>query len=116
MAAEAVRSSTSSPASSRISIARTQLWDLQIRIFDKCLGPGSGNQFLLVNHLAGVFDQGGEDVKGATAEPHRVLALEQEPLRCKQPKWSKSDRAAIHGLVSDSAPTVARDWVASGIA
>jgi hypothetical protein len=36
----------------------------------------------LVDHLSGAFDQSGQDVEGATAEPHWLVALEQEPLCC----------------------------------
>ena len=35
------------------------------------------------------FDQGGQDVKGAAAEPHRLVALKQEPLGGNQPESTK---------------------------
>ena len=70
--------------------------NLQVRFFDERLRPGSGDQFLLADHLAGAFDQGGQDVKGAAAEPHRLVALEQEPLRCKEPVRAKRDRVFVH--------------------
>jgi hypothetical protein len=75
--------------------------NLQIRVLDKRLRPGSGDQFLLANHLARALDQSGEDVKTAAAEPHRPVALEQEPLRRKEPKRAKrDDRISAHGLFS----------------
>src|SRR5580704_14607924 len=63
--------------------------DLQVRFFDEGLWPGSGDQLFLADHLARAFDQSGQNVKGAAAEPHRPVALEQEPLRCKQPVRAK---------------------------
>src|SRR5689334_25437160 len=71
--------------------------DLQVRFFDERSRPGSGYQLLLADHLAGAFDQGGQDVEGAAAEPHRLVALEQEPPRRKQPERAKRDRASVHG-------------------
>jgi hypothetical protein len=62
---------------------------LQVRFFDKSLWPCSGDQFLFADYLAGTLDERGQDVKGATAEPHRPASLEQEPLRCMQLEWSK---------------------------
>ncbi len=73
--------------------------NLQIRIFDEHFRPDPGYQILLTDHLAGALDQGSEDVKGAAAEPHRVIALEQEPLRSKEPKRAKRDCASVHGPV-----------------
>src|SRR5579872_1215390 len=78
--------------------------DLQIRIFDEGFRPDSGYQFLLTDHLAGALDQSGEDVKGAAAEPHRVVALEQKPLRCKEPKRAKRDGVSVHGPVPGFTP------------
>jgi hypothetical protein len=69
--------------------------DLQIGLPDEGLRPGAGYQLLLADHLAGAFDQSGEDVKGAAAEPHWLVALQQEPLRRKQPERTKRDRASI---------------------
>ena len=63
--------------------------DLQIRFFDERFRPGSGYQLVLADHLAGAFDQSGQDVEGAAAEPHRLVALEQQPLRCKEPVRAK---------------------------
>jgi hypothetical protein len=54
--------------------------NLQVRFFDKGLRPGSGYQFPLADHLAGTFDQGGQDIEGAATQPHRFVAFEQEPL------------------------------------
>ena len=71
--------------------------NLQIRFFDERLRPGSGDQLLLADHLAGAFDQSGQDVEGAAAEPHWLVALEQEPLRCKEPERAKRDRVSVHG-------------------
>jgi hypothetical protein len=62
---------------------------LQVRFFDKGLWPGSGDQFLFADYLAGALDERGQDVESTTPEPHRPAALEQEPLRCMQLEWSK---------------------------
>src|SRR5260370_5471470 len=74
--------------------------NLQVRLFDERLRPGSGDQLLLADHLAGAFDQSSQNVKGAAAEPHRLVALEQEPLRCKEPVRAKRDRLSVHGAWS----------------
>ena len=71
--------------------------DLEVRVFDEGFRPGSGDQFLLADHLAGAFDQSGQDVEGAAAEPHRLVALEQQPLRCKEPERPERDRLSVHG-------------------
>jgi hypothetical protein len=70
--------------------------NLQIRFLDERLRPGSGDQFLLADHLARVFDQNREDIEGAAAEPHRLIALEQEPLPRKEPERAKRDRISVH--------------------
>jgi hypothetical protein len=44
--------------------------NLQIRFFHERCWPGSGDQLLLADYLAGAFDQSGQDVEGATAQPH----------------------------------------------
>ena len=41
-----------------------------------------------------------QDVKGATAEPHRLVALEQEPLRWNEAERAKRDRACVHEVAS----------------
>jgi len=70
--------------------------ELQIGFFDKGFWPGSGHQFRLPDNLARSLDQSGQDVEGAPAQPHRPLALEQEPLRRKQPEWAKRDHVFVH--------------------
>ena len=70
---------------------------LQIRFFHERLLPNSGHEFLFADNLAGAFDQSCQDVKRAVAEPRWRIALEQEPLRYKEPKRAKGDRASIHG-------------------
>jgi len=63
--------------------------NLQIRFLDECLRPGSGYQFLFADHFARALDQSREDIKGAAAEPHRLVALEQKPPLGKEPKRAK---------------------------
>src|SRR5262249_30617598 len=46
-------------------------------------------------HLAGAFDQGGQDVEGAAAEAHGPVALEQEPLPWQKPVRAKRDRRFV---------------------
>jgi hypothetical protein len=71
--------------------------NLQIRFLDERLRPGSSDQLLLADHLARAFDQRGENVKGAAAETHRFIPLEQEPLPCKKPERAKRDCISVHG-------------------
>jgi len=71
--------------------------NLQVRVFDECLRPRAGHQLLLGHNLAGALDQSRQDVKGAAAEPHRLVALEQEPLRCQEPVRAKRDRVPVQG-------------------
>jgi hypothetical protein len=71
--------------------------DLQICIFHDHSGPSSGDQLLLAHHLAGPFDQRGQDAKGAAAEPHRRVAFEQEALHGNEPERAKRNRAYVHG-------------------
>src|SRR5216684_4671832 len=68
---------------------------LQICFFDERLRPGSGYQLFLADNLAGAFDQSGQDVEGAAAEPYRCVALKKQPLRRKEPEWLKQDRRLI---------------------
>jgi hypothetical protein len=62
------------------------------------LRPSPTYQFLFADYLAGAFDQSSQDVEGAAAEPHRLVALEQETLLCKEPERAKRDRVPIHGI------------------
>jgi hypothetical protein len=71
--------------------------NLQICLFDERFRPGSGYQLLLADRFASPLDECGKNVKGSAAEPHRLVALEQEPLRRKQPKRAKRDRVCVHG-------------------
>src|SRR6266478_7159307 len=70
--------------------------NLEIRFFDVRFRPGSRDQFVLADNLAGAFDQSRQNVEGAAAEPHRLVALEQKPLRCKEPVRAKRNRVFIH--------------------
>jgi hypothetical protein len=78
--------------------------NLQIRFLDERLRPSPSYQFFFADHLAGAFDQSSQDVEGAAAEPHRLVALEQETLLCKEPERAKRDRVSIHGLLAGSTP------------
>ncbi len=75
---------------------RTHL-NLQVRLFDECLRPRLGHQLLLGHDLAGAVDQGGQDVEGAAAEPHWLVALEQETLCCDEAERAERDRVAVQG-------------------
>src|SRR5580700_10739718 len=79
------------------SAAQSAHLNLQIRFFHEHLLPNSGYEFLFADNLAGAFDQSGQDVKRAVAEPRWRIALEQEPLRYKEPERAKGDHASIHG-------------------
>jgi hypothetical protein len=65
--------------------------DLQIGFFHERCWPGSGDQLLLADHLAGAFDQSGQDVEVAAAEPRWLVALEQETLCCKEPERAERE-------------------------
>src|SRR5882672_11488170 len=71
--------------------------NLQVRVFDECLRPRAGHQLLLGHDRARAVDKGGQDVEGAAAQPHRPVALEQEPLRSKEPERTKRDRVPVQG-------------------
>jgi hypothetical protein len=71
------------------SSAQSADLNLQIRFFDECLRPGSGDQLFLTDYLTGVLDQSGQDVEGATAKPHWLVALEQKPLCCEESVWAE---------------------------
>jgi len=79
------------------SAAQSADLNLQICLFDESLGPSSGDQLFLGAHLANAFDQSRQDVKGAAAQPYRLLAFQQEPSRRKQAERAKRDRASVHG-------------------
>src|ERR1700691_1328136 len=51
------------------SAAQSADLNLQIRFFHEHLLPNSGYEFLFADNLAGAFDQSGQDVKRAVAEP-----------------------------------------------
>src|SRR5882672_8297743 len=72
--------------------------NLQIRFLDERLRPSPTYQFLFADYLASAFDQSSEDVKSAAAEPHRLVAVEQEPLLCKEPERAKRDRVSVHEI------------------
>jgi len=54
--------------------------DLQVRIFDEGLRPGSGNQLLLADNLAGTFDQDGQMSKARP--PSRTGVSPSRSSRC----------------------------------
>src|SRR5580658_7660000 len=59
--------------------------NLQIRFFHECLWPDARHQCLFGDHLAGPFNQCGENIERTAAEPHGLVALEQEPPRRNAP-------------------------------
>jgi hypothetical protein len=85
--------------------------NLQIRFFHERSWPGSGDQLFLADHLAGMFDQSGQDVEGAAAEPHRLVALEQKPLRCNEAERAKRDRTCVHEVASPNAALFTRFYL-----
>src|SRR6185312_16607353 len=72
--------------------------NLQIRFLDERLRPSPTYQLLFADYLPAAFDQGSQDVEGAAAEPHRLVAVEQETLLCKEPERAKRDRVSVHGI------------------
>ena len=70
--------------------------NLQVRFFDVCLRPGSGDQLLLADYLSGTLDQRGKNVEGAAAEPHLPVALKQKPLLRVERERTKRDDAFVH--------------------
>src|SRR5882672_3276584 len=63
--------------------------NLQVRLFDERLWPRASHQLFLADHFAATLDQSDENVEGAIAEPHRIVALQQQPLRRKEPERAK---------------------------
>ncbi len=78
--------------------------NLQIRFFDEGLRPSPGYQLLLADDLAGPLDHSSQNVKGAAAEPHGLVAIKQESLPCKQPERAKRDRVSAHWKVASFTP------------
>jgi hypothetical protein len=70
--------------------------DLQIGFLNEGSRPGAGDQLFLANHFAGAFDQGRQDLEGAAAQPHRLIPLEQQSLRCQEPERPKRNRVCVH--------------------
>src|SRR6478672_563819 len=70
--------------------------NLQVRFFDVCSRPDSGDQLLLADYLSGTLDQGGKNVEGAAAEPHLFVALKQKPLLRVERERTKRDDAFVH--------------------
>ena len=71
--------------------------DPERTVVDDRIGPRAGNESILVDRLAGAFDQRGEDVQGPAAEPERFLIIEQQSLRGDQP-----ERPEDEGLLIDT--------------
>jgi hypothetical protein len=72
--------------------------DLEVRLFDESFRPGTGDQLVLADHLASVFHEGGQNIKGAASEADRLATLKQKPLRREQPKWPKRNRLSVHRI------------------
>ncbi len=68
--------------------------DPEVGVLDEGAGPDPGDEIILADQLAGVLDQGDEDVEGAAAEPDRLVAL-QEELLCRD----QMERPERHGLL-----------------
>ena len=58
----------------------------QIGVVDERRRPRAGEQVLLGHSLPGALDQREQDLHGATAEPRRLVALEEDPVRRDQPE------------------------------
>src|SRR5580700_5283859 len=68
--------------------------DLQIGFVDERCWPNLGDQLFLADQLTSAFDQSGQDVEGAAAKPHWLVALEQEPLSHEELVRAERD---VHG-------------------
>src|SRR5262249_1617158 len=71
---------------------------LQVGFPDKRLRPGTAYQVFLANNFTGAFDQSSQDVEATATEPHRLVALEQETLLCKELERAERDRVPIPGI------------------
>ena len=77
--------------------------DLQIGFVDERCWPNLGDQLFLADQLTSAFDQSGQDVEGAAAKPHWLVALEQEPLSHEEPVRAERDvHGAAPGLTAPS--------------
>ena len=71
--------------------------DPQRPVVDDRVGPGTGDQLLVGDRLAGAFDKREENVQGSAAEAQRLPVVEQHPLRGDQPERSEDEGFIIHG-------------------
>ena len=77
--------------------------DLEIALFHEDVGPDAVEQLLLAQNLAGPFEQSDEDITCPTAEMNRLVAVQQELLRGKQPEAVERNLVRLVGLVSSHA-------------
>jgi hypothetical protein len=54
--------------------------DPEVSLFDESVRPDPADEFVLADHVPGSLDQGNEQGQRATADGHRLVALEEQAL------------------------------------
>jgi hypothetical protein len=63
---------------------------------DDRIGPRAGDEPVLVDRLAGVFDKRDQNIESAAAEAQQLPVLEQQSLRGDQPERPEDEGFVIH--------------------
>ena len=77
-------------------LAQRGYMDPQGPLVDDRIRPSAGDQLILVNGLAGAFNQRNKDVQSSAAETQLFPILEQHALRGDQAERSKDEAFFIH--------------------
>jgi len=70
--------------------------DPQRSLIDDSIWPGTGDQLILADDLAGALDQRDEDVESPAAEAERFSVLKQHTLSRNQVERSEGEAFFIH--------------------
>jgi len=86
------------PASAAIAkrLAQRRDMDPERTVVDDRIGPGAGDQLVLVDRLAGAFDERNQNIQRAAAEAQWFPVIEQYSLRRDQPERSEGEGLFIH--------------------
>ena len=70
--------------------------DPECTVVDDRIGPRAGDEPILVDRLAGAFDQRDQNIESAATEAQRFVVIEQQSLRGDQPERSEGEGLFIH--------------------
>jgi hypothetical protein len=73
--------------------------DPQGAFVDDRIGPGAGDEPILVDRLAGAFNQCDQNIQRTAAEGQRFPVIEQYPLGGNQLVRSEDEGFVIHGRI-----------------